>query len=914
MFTYLKNYGKRHHVYHYDIEKHPFLAYFQKIFNYEELDTIHLISSEYEKYKDILDTGVLSDKETDLHKIFYKDIKTNNTFKELYCNFIKDIYAHFFPDEEIYIYQSFPSIRIQFFDSVVIPPHYDSDSIGNHPIGEKNFLIPITKMFGTNTIYIEKEPRKEDFEAIELEYGNLFMFDGNQCTHFNKMNKENKIRISLDFRIILLKDYIEYINTNKITITQPREDVRKPIRMIAGSYYQIYFKNSIHNITQNWIHNNEMILQSRPNFDQNEADACYKYMCNFNNFVTEYKQTECLEKMLCEYIGCKYCVMTTSGTAALILALLSMDIKRGDEVIVPNYTMIATINAIKFVGATPVIIDVDKDTFTISPELVLSSINENTKAIVHVSLNNRIKNIEELVNLCNTKQIRLLEDAAQSLGCFYKNKHIGTFGEVGCFSLSTPKIISTGQGGFITTNNEQIYKKLIMSKNFGRKEGGIDNFEMFGLNLKYTDIQAVIGIEQVKKLSQRVLHMQNMYKIYYDELKDYIDIREPTFDGWLPWFVDIYTEHRDELIEFLKNHNIQTRKTYPAINKTPMYFNEKIYENTNYVSDNGLFLPSHTLLNENEIYYICQIIKLFYHNLHKENRNKMDSLLSSKYDKNVYITLTSCANDKITSPFYIKNENTGLGNMLFQIASGLSYSIKHQANLNIIGLKYHLNVEEQDKSNTIFRKINDYVDPYFQNIKDSLLMTRNNEAYIFDFPFYENINFHSYFENYRNFEEIKELILYCFSPNQQDIDYIINKYPIINNKNVCSLHIRFGPDFNTLYGKDSQYIKDLENNYIKCINYMIKYKNITDFFVFTNDKNYTKELLDNYDFNDINFHYSSEKNYIDIWMISLIKNNIVSISTLSWWGSYLNRNKDKYIVCCKGNRDALHYPGWVVIE
>ena len=118
---------------------------------------------------------------------------------------------YIFPDEDILIYQSFPSIRIQYMESVVIPPHYDSDHLSNHPVGEKNFLIPITKMKDTNSIYIESEPEKKDFKSIELEYGEIFCFNGNKCTHYNEQNKENKLRISLDFRIILLKDYLNYI-------------------------------------------------------------------------------------------------------------------------------------------------------------------------------------------------------------------------------------------------------------------------------------------------------------------------------------------------------------------------------------------------------------------------------------------------------------------------------------------------------------------------------------------------------------------------------------------------------------------------------------------------------------------------------------------------------------------------------
>jgi perosamine synthetase len=151
-----------------------------------------------------------------------------------------------------------------------------------------------------------------------------------------------------------------------------------------------------------------------------------------------------------------------------------------------------------------------------------------------------------------------------------------------------------------------------MIKNFGRKSGGVDVFELYGLNIKFTDIQAVIGIEQMKKLPGRVEQMHTLYMAYYEELRDLpIHMIAPTED-YVPWFVDIYTEKRDELAAFLKAHNIQTRATYPEIHRTPMYLSDIDYPVTSYISKNGLFLPSHTLVTMNEVLYICKLIKLFY--------------------------------------------------------------------------------------------------------------------------------------------------------------------------------------------------------------------------------------------------------------------------------------------------------------
>lgn len=299
-------------------------------------------------------------------------------------------------------------------------------------------------------------------------------------------------------------------------------------------------------------------------------------------------------------------------------------------------------------------------------------------------------------------------------------------------------------------------------------------------------------------------------------------------------------------------------------------------------------------------------------NIIQEDREKLKKLVAFKkyYDNNIFVTFTNVPN----AGYYIKHKLTGLGNMLFQIASGLSYALKYNSNLNIMDIQHYLLTEEIDINNHILRKFNKPVNyEKYEIVKYNTCGKYSNEEYIFDHAFQDNINFNNYFENYRNFEEIKHLIMYCFSPNKKDIEYILSKYPMIINNDICSIHIRMGPDYNTIFGHNSEYIRTLKDNYIKSIDHMISDKNIRKFFVFTNDKEYSMSIFADPKYKDIQLYYSDERDYVDIWMISLIKNNIVSVSTLSWWGSYLNKNQDKYIVCCDGNRNNLHYPGWIVL-
>jgi perosamine synthetase len=601
-FPVVRRFGQ-HAVLEYDTHAHPFRQYMEEVFGTSDIERVHLGNSEFQNNN-------MQDMESSLHKKFYASIKSSDRFRRIYCGLIRDLFDNLFSDEDVLMYQSYPSIRIQFPNNTVVPPHYDSDDIGKHPIGERNFLLPVTPMSGSRRLFIESEPRKGDFAGIDMNYGELLYFNGNKCTHYNELNTEPIIRISFDFRIITKKDYLTYINSGSITTTNPRdpENVRIPTKMIAGGYYQIVRRKDSFDDMLQWHYQRTMLLQSRPCFGEEEALACYNYMRE-DNFVTEFQQTEELERRLSEFIGTKHCIMTTSGNIALVLTLMALGVGAGDEVIVPNYTMIASVNSIRMTGATPIIVDVSSESLTLSLDEVVRHITPKTKAVMHVSLNNRHCGLPEIADYCRLNNISLVEDAAQSLGCRLNGKHMGTIGKVGCFSLSTPKIISTGQGGFMVTDDDEIARQLRMIKNFGRVTGGIDVFEVFGLNAKFTDIQAVIGIEQVKKLPERVNRLREIYDLYYSHLSAYM--KPAQFDGWIPWFVDIFVEDRDSLMAFLKIHNIQTRATYPEINKTPMYDSECTLPISAYVSSHGLFLPTHMKLTNGEIEHICKLILLF---------------------------------------------------------------------------------------------------------------------------------------------------------------------------------------------------------------------------------------------------------------------------------------------------------------
>ena len=263
------------------------------------------------------------------------------------------------------------------------------------------------------------------------------------------------------------------------------------------------------------------IPQMEPWFDNKEAKAVYLYLKN-GGWITEFKKTEEFEKEISTFTKAKYCIATTNGTISLTLALLACGIKQGDEVIVPDMTMVATPNSVKLTGASVVFSDIEKESLCLSMETIIPHITKKTKAIILVSLNGRYpKDIREITKFCKKNKIWLIEDAAQSLGSFANKKHIGTYGDIGSFSFSAPKIISTGQGGALITNNKKLYERLKKLKDFGREKSGADHYLTMGWNFKFTDIQAVIGLEQMKKLTWRIKRKKEIYKLYEESLKNF---------------------------------------------------------------------------------------------------------------------------------------------------------------------------------------------------------------------------------------------------------------------------------------------------------------------------------------------------------------------------------------------------------
>lgn len=357
-----------------------------------------------------------------------------------------------------------------------------------------------------------------------------------------------------------------------------------------------------------------------PWFGPEEKEALNRYM-DEGGWLTEFRHTAEFERMVAGYTGSRHAIVVNNGTVSLTLMALAAGLKAGDEVIVPDYTMIATPNAVKMFGAVPVFADVEPETLCLDLERAREAITPRTRALFFVNANGRNPGpgIDAYRDLCHEYGLIFLEDSAQSLGSRYPDgRHQGTAGVGGSFSFSAPKVISTGQGGAVITDDDEFASRLRRLKDFGRSGGGNDIHGSIGYNFKFTELQAIIGVEQMKKLPMRVERKKEIFRQYREQLADVEGIRffNQDLSCTTPWFIDILATERDALAAFLKSQGIGTRVMYPPIHRQEAYNLPGYHPVAERVGREGLWLPSASQLTDDHIRRICSAIKTFYQQFH----------------------------------------------------------------------------------------------------------------------------------------------------------------------------------------------------------------------------------------------------------------------------------------------------------
>ena len=356
----------------------------------------------------------------------------------------------------------------------------------------------------------------------------------------------------------------------------------------------------------------KFINQIEPLITNKDKKNIIEYL-NTGGWITEHSQNKLFEEKFKKITNSKYAITFPNGTLTLYGILLSLNIKKGDEIIIPSYTMVATANSVILTGARVIFCDISSENLCLDPIKLKEKITKKTKAVIYVTLNGRSGYINQIKNICKKKKLFMIEDSAHSIGSFYKKKHHGNFSIASSFSFSMPKIVTTGQGGMIVTNNKSIYNKIKSLKNFGRKSDGNDTYKAIGYNFKFTDLQAALGISQLKTLKNRVLKKREIFKLYYNNLSTNPKIEMLNFEkNETPWFVDIYVSNRALLKKYLFKHNISTRYVYPSLDSLKIFNKQKKLVTSNHYCSRGLWLPSSLNLTKYEIQRISKLILDFY--------------------------------------------------------------------------------------------------------------------------------------------------------------------------------------------------------------------------------------------------------------------------------------------------------------
>ena len=355
-----------------------------------------------------------------------------------------------------------------------------------------------------------------------------------------------------------------------------------------------------------------MINWWRTNFGHKEIISLTNSVQNKN--ISQGKKTEELENKIAEILRVPYVVPCNSGSSSLLMSLMALNIKKGDEVIIPNRTWIATAHAILLSGAKPIIIDVEADTPLMNLKKMAKKINKKTKAIMPVHLNGRYLDIGQINEIIDSKPIKIIEDACQAFLSKNEKKYIGTEGDIGCFSLGMTKLISSGQGGFAVTKDKTLYKKLKLIRNHGVVDQFTDNWNSVGFNFKYTDLQASVALTQLNRYKKIISNVRNIYSLYLKSIKNngLIKIVPVSIEkGNLPLYVELLCKERSQLTEYLAKRNIQVRPVPPSINSSSYIESNPNLVNSVRFAMQGLYLPCGPDQNIKDVKYVIKILNSF---------------------------------------------------------------------------------------------------------------------------------------------------------------------------------------------------------------------------------------------------------------------------------------------------------------
>lgn len=322
------------------------------------------------------------------------------------------------------------------------------------------------------------------------------------------------------------------------------------------------------------------------------------------------------------YCDVKYGIACANGTTALHLAAASLDLNPEDEVIVPAFTNIATALSVVYEGAKPVLVDSDPEIWGINSSKIEDKITKRTKAIIPVHIYGHPVEMDDILKLATDYGLTVIEDAAEAHGSLYKGKKVGGLGQIGCFSFYANKIITTGEGGMVVTNNDSLYLKIKALSNLAYSDVARYQHGEIGFNYRMSNIIAALGYSQFSKIEYHISRKRQVAEKYNSLLRGIDSIQLPAEKSWAKnvyWMYgvvlkDSFGMSRDQLRDFLAERGVETRSFFypmhlqPAFTKRGMFKGEK-YPVSEFLSDRGLYIPSGLTISDEEVAYVAHCIK-----------------------------------------------------------------------------------------------------------------------------------------------------------------------------------------------------------------------------------------------------------------------------------------------------------------
>lgn len=362
---------------------------------------------------------------------------------------------------------------------------------------------------------------------------------------------------------------------------------------------------------------NKFIPVSQPSISQREID--YVNDAVSSGWVSSIgKYIEQFEQQFAKYCGVEYALATSNGTTGLHLALLGLGIGHGDEVIVPDFTFVATANAVVHAGAKPVLVDIDQETLCIDPQAIRKAITKQTRAIIPVHLYGHPANMKDIMEIANEFGLKIIEDAAEAHGALFNGKRVGGLGDCGVFSFYGNKIITTGEGGMITTDDEQLYIHAKALRDHAMSPQRRYWHEEIGYNYRITNLQAALGVAQMERIDLFISKRREIMQWYKDALANISSIRlnreQPGCQS-VYWTVCIEIagltdERRANLMDKLRSRGIDSRPFFYPLSDMPMFAKANTPV-THAISPTGIILPSHFDISSEDVRYICEELKSF---------------------------------------------------------------------------------------------------------------------------------------------------------------------------------------------------------------------------------------------------------------------------------------------------------------